>query len=104
MSEEGITMSEAMTTIAFAIDRTLNGEEVMTSPDTVQRANGFVLLMYPYGDHSGRSVFISNGASREDVIRMFESQIEKLKKEQGIEEVRPPLATGEPDSKGPDGQ
>ena len=102
--EEGITMSEAMTTIAFAIDRTLNGEEIETSPDTVERANGFVLLMHPYGDHTGRCVFISNGASGEDVILMFETQIKRLKKEQSSEEVRPAIATGEPDSQGPDGQ
>jgi len=32
---------------------------------------GIVMLVFPYGDDSGRSNYISNGASREDMIKMF---------------------------------
>jgi hypothetical protein len=64
---------EVMNTIAFALDRVLNGEDAMTNK--IERKTGFVLLVFPYGDQSGRCNYISNGADRDDVVRMMKEQI-----------------------------
>ena len=69
-----MTIPEAMHSIALAIDRILNGEHA--GGEVIERKNGFVLMLYPFGDKTGKCNFISNGASQEDVINMFERQIE----------------------------
>lgn len=55
-----------MEAVARALDEVFNGE-VRGS----ERKVGFVLLVFPFGDNEGRANFISNGAGRADISRMF---------------------------------
>ena len=88
MPQIDMTIPEAMNSIALALDRILNGEDVMKQAmggvdgNKIERKNGFVLILYPFGDKTGRCNFISNGASQEDVISMFERQIEAFKQKE----------------------
>ena len=68
-----MTMSEAMRNLAAALDRILNGQGVETGE--IERKNGFILLVFPYGDKSGAASRISNGVPPEDVMRIFNEQI-----------------------------
>jgi hypothetical protein len=68
-----MTLQEVMNSLAVGVDRILNGENVEI------RKNGFVLLVFPFGDKSGGSHYISNGTDRKDIIKRFEEQIKKLK-------------------------
>lgn len=42
------------------------------------RSTGFLLLVYPFGDKSGRCNFISNGADRRDVVALFKEMIARF--------------------------
>jgi hypothetical protein len=42
------------------------------------RQTGFVLLVFPFGDHSGRCNFISNGADRRDVVALMKEMIARF--------------------------
>lgn len=64
---------EQMNKLARALDIMFNGR--LLGPD---RKTGFVLLVYPYNDHSGRCNYISNGASREDIVVMMKEQIKRF--------------------------
>jgi hypothetical protein len=68
---------DMMNSVAFALDQILNGPEVAADPG--KRVNGFVLMIFPYGDQSGRCNYISNGANREDIARLFEEQARRFK-------------------------
>ena len=70
-----------MNAIAAALDETFNGGA--KHPD---KQVGFVLLVFPYGDKSGRANFISNGADRRDIVTLFKEMIQKFE--------------GQPDMKG----
>ena len=70
-----LSMRDAMNNIAVALDRILNGERIDLSGE---RKNGFVLLIFPFGDQSGRCNYISNGADRDDIVRMFKEQIRQF--------------------------
>jgi len=80
LSEQKIDMSlpEALQSLALALDRILNGEQNVSGELKAERKNGFVLMLFPFDDKSGKCNYITNGASREDVKRMFETQIEAL--------------------------
>jgi hypothetical protein len=65
-------LKEAMNNLAAALDRVLNGE------DLTNRKNGFVLLIFPFNDDSGRCNYISNGADRKDIVKMFKQQIKRF--------------------------
>lgn len=67
-----IDLSEFMRKLAEGIDKILNGQ------DLTDRQNGFVLLVFPFNDGSGQCNYISNGADREDMLRMFKFQVERL--------------------------
>jgi hypothetical protein len=43
-----------------------------------ERQTGFVLLVFPYGDHSGRCNYISNGADRRDVVTLMKEMIARF--------------------------
>jgi hypothetical protein len=73
---------EAMNNIAAALDRILNGK------DLSDRKSGFVLLVFPFNDKSGRCNYISNGADRNDIVRMLKEQIRQFEA-QNIKEVSP---------------
>lgn len=74
MADAPIEMSvrDAMNNLAVALDKILNGERIDQSGE---RKNGFVLLLFPFGDKSGKCNYISNGADRDDIVRMFQEQI-----------------------------
>lgn len=65
---------EEMNEIARWIDRHFNGDAKRS-----ERATGFILLVFPFGEKEGRCNYISNGADRRDVITLFTEQIARLK-------------------------
>ncbi len=71
-----IDVRDAMNRLAHALDQILNGKDVLI---TQQRKNGFVLLLFPYDDESGRCNYVSNGADRKDIIKICETLIERFK-------------------------
>jgi hypothetical protein len=60
-----------MNDIARAIDMAFNGSDS-------ERSIGFVLLMFPYGSDEGRCNYISNGADRKDIVKLFKEQIKRF--------------------------
>jgi hypothetical protein len=36
-------------------------------------------MVFPFGDEDGQCHYVSNGASREDIIRLFTEQLRQLK-------------------------
>jgi hypothetical protein len=61
---------EQMNAIARALDHAINSD----IPTEAKRI-GFVLLVFPFNDHTGRVNYISNGANRRDIIKMFQELI-----------------------------
>lgn len=55
------------------------------NPDIKNRKVGIVVLMFPFGDESGRCNYISNGADRKDIVTMMKEQIARF---EGQPEVR----------------
>lgn len=66
--------AELMKKIAKTIDQIYNGEKAMTPEAEI----GFVLMVFPFGPPGGRTNYISN-ASLEDVIRLMEDQLARLR-------------------------
>jgi hypothetical protein len=64
---------EMMKTIARSLDQIFNGE--LKGND---RKTGFIMMVFPFNTHEGRCNYISNGASREDVIVMLKEQIKRF--------------------------
>lgn len=62
-----------MNALAELTDAYLNG--VAKDKD---RKNGFVLLVFPFGDREGRCNFISNGADRKDVVVLMKEMIARF--------------------------
>ena len=67
------TYREQMNAIARVLDDTMNGTKRGQDRDT-----GFVLLVFPFGDHNGRCNFISNGADRGDLVALFKQMIARF--------------------------
>jgi hypothetical protein len=65
-----------MQAIAGALDNIFNGED-----HGQDRKTGFVLLVFPFGNNYGRCNYISNGADREDIVRLFREQIKRFEKQ-----------------------
>lgn len=65
-----------MVAVAHALDLEFNGRA--GGPD---RATGFVLLVFPYGEGKGRCNYISNGASREDMIKLLREQANRFEED-----------------------
>lgn len=62
-----------MNALARFMDEYLNG------PDTGKdRKNGFVILVFPFGNNDGRCNFISNGADRKDVVVLMKEMIARF--------------------------
>lgn len=72
--------AEKMTALAQALNEIFNGE--LKGPD---RTTGFVLMVFPFGDRSGRCNYISNGADRVDVVTLMKEMIARF---EGQPEVR----------------
>lgn len=64
---------DTMNAVAGGLDKIFNGE--VRGP---ARTVGFVLLTFPFNDHEGRCNFISNGASRDDLIVLFKEMISRF--------------------------
>jgi hypothetical protein len=64
---------EQMNQLAQAIDELFNGTE-----KGKRRQTGFLLMVFPFNEHEGRCNYISNGASRQDVIALFKEQIARF--------------------------
>jgi hypothetical protein len=62
-----------MNAIARALDETFNGDAKGND-----RQTGFVLFVFPFGDHEGRANYISNGADRRDIIALMKEQIARF--------------------------
>jgi hypothetical protein len=64
---------EQMNAVAHVLDEGFNG---------VKRGNdrkvGFVLMVFPFGDHTGRCNYISNGADRKDVVTLMKEMIARF--------------------------
>ena len=65
-----------MQAIAGALDDMFNGEDRGQA-----RKTGFVLLVFPFGDNSGRCNYISNGADRKDIVKLFREQIARFEEQ-----------------------
>jgi hypothetical protein len=64
---------EKMKSIAQALDQLLNGEAKGKNKKV-----GFVLMLFPFGDDTGRCNYISNGADRGDVVTLMKEQIRRF--------------------------
>lgn len=64
---------EKMVAVAQALDELFNGEARGSD-----RKTGFVLLVFPFGEGEGRCNYISNGASRRDIVTMMKEQIKRF--------------------------
>jgi hypothetical protein len=64
---------DQMNAVAAALDETFNGD--LKAP---HKTTGFVLLVFPYGDKTGRANFISNGADRRDIVTLFKEMIARF--------------------------
>lgn len=64
---------EEMAVVVRVLDEFLNGNA--RGPD---RKTGFVLLIFPFGDDSGRCNFASNGANRRDIVTLFKEMIARF--------------------------
>lgn len=66
--------SEMMKDLAQALDRFFNGD--LRGP---MRQTGFVLLVFPFGDApDGRCNYISNGAGRDDIVKLLREQANRF--------------------------
>lgn len=67
-----------MNTIARFLDQAFNGEK---TGKMGRRKVGFVLLVFNYGEDKGRCNYISNGASREDVVTLLREQANRFEED-----------------------
>jgi hypothetical protein len=71
---------ENMNRLARLLDEYFNGDKVGQD-----REVGFVLLVFPFGDRSGRCNYISNGADRRDIVTMMREQIARFEGQPDME-------------------
>jgi hypothetical protein len=71
---------ERMVALVEVLDETFNGK--LTGQD---RKIGFVLMVFPFGDQTGRCNYLSNGADRKDIILLMREMIARF---EGQAEVR----------------
>lgn len=67
---------DLMNTIAAGIDALFNGD--LKGPN---RTVGFVLLVFPFGESEGRCNYISNGADRNDMVKLLREQANRFEKD-----------------------
>jgi hypothetical protein len=65
-----------MTAVMQVLDELFNGK--VGGPD---RKVGFVLMVFPYGDSSGRCNYASNGADRRDIVTLMKEMIRRFEGE-----------------------
>ena len=64
---------DMMVATVEAIDELFNGKA-----RGLDRKTGFVLLVFPFGDKTGRCNFMSNGADRSDIVTLFKEMIARF--------------------------
>jgi hypothetical protein len=64
---------DKMVAVVQALDEMFNGEA--KAPD---KQVGFVLMVFPYGDTTGRCNYMSNGADRRDVIVLMKEMVARF--------------------------
>lgn len=64
---------DQMNALARGIDEIFNGDT-----KGKERQTGFVLLVFPFEGFDGRANYISNGASREDIVALFKEMIARF--------------------------
>lgn len=64
---------EKMTAVAGALDELFNGEA-----KGQDRKIGFILMVFPFGDTTGRCNYMSNGAGRADVVTLMKEMIARF--------------------------
>lgn len=64
---------EKMNAVARGLDEFFNGDAKGDA-----RAVGFVMMVFPFGDRSGRCNYISNGADRADVVTLMKEMIARF--------------------------
>ena len=67
------TYIEKMNAVVRGLDEIFNGD--VHGDD---RSTGFVLLVFPFGSKDGRCNYISNGADRDDIVKLFKEQIKRF--------------------------
>lgn len=65
---------KTMEHIAHLLDVAFNGDKHGDDRET-----GFVLLVFPFGSDEGRCNYISNGADRDDVLKLLEEQAKRFR-------------------------
>jgi hypothetical protein len=66
-------LREKMNELAYLLDGYFND-----GAKGQDRKTGFVLLVFPFGDHEGRANYISNGADRRDIVTLMKEQIARF--------------------------
>ena len=64
---------EMMNKIAQALDGLFNDDAKGDD-----RTTGFVLMVFPFGEQSGRCNYISNGAGRKDIVALMKEMIARF--------------------------
>jgi len=64
---------EMMNAVAHVLDEMFNGKSKGRA-----RKTGFVLMVFPFGDTTGRCNYISNGADRIDVVTLMKEMIQRF--------------------------
>jgi hypothetical protein len=85
---------QALQALAVSLDRVLNGEKVISDTLSVKRINGFVLIAFPFGDKDGKCHYVSNGAGRDDIIKLMTEQLKQLTAERDREKKNSILLPG----------
>jgi hypothetical protein len=61
-----------MNSVARMLDEAFNG------PRGGSRPVGFVLLVFPFGTNDERCNYISNGANRDDIVKLLREQANRF--------------------------
>lgn len=72
---------DQMTAVMQSLDEFLNGPK---GPSYVKRT-GIIIMMFPYGDESGRCNYMSNGADRRDVVTLMKEMISRFEGQPELE-------------------
>ena len=64
---------EMMKLLAGFLDAQFNGEAKGSD-----RQTGFVLMVFPFGDTTGRCNYISNGADRQDIVTLMKEMVARF--------------------------
>jgi hypothetical protein len=73
---------QQMNMIAYVLDDVFNGDR---NGEIRERTTGFVLLVFPFNSDDGRCNYISNGADRKDIARLFREQIARIEEGEGTQ-------------------